>query len=130
MITAIAGAAYTGKATARHLRSKGHTVRVTTTRPERAAELEAVADEVVVMKGSDVAKMRELIRDADAVVLTMAGGLGFKDGKPFMDPVAYRDSYVGSAEGLAGALDAAPKLRQIVFCSSLNAYGDAHGSAP
>src|SRR5690606_6791018 len=99
MKIAIVGAAYTGKAAARYLRSQGHTISVTTTRPERAAELEPVADRVIVMKGSDVAKMRELIADADAVILTMAGGLGFKDGKPFMDPVAYRDSYVGSAEG-------------------------------
>jgi nucleoside-diphosphate-sugar epimerase len=130
MKIAIVGAAYTGLATARHFRSQGHAVAVSTTRAERAAELGAVADRVVVTKGSDPAGMRELIRDADVVVLTMAGGLGVKDGKPFMDPVAYRDSYVGTAEGVAAALAAAPALRQIVFCSSLNAYGDAHGVTP
>lgn len=130
MKIAIVGAAYTGKAAAAHFRRQGHTVSVTTTRPERTAELQAVADRVLVMKGSDVSRMRELIAGADAVVLTMAGGLGFKDGKPYMDPVAYRDSYVGTAEGLAAALDAAPQLKEIVFCSSLNAYGDAHGVSP
>jgi len=31
---------------------------------------------------------------------------------------------------LIGALPAAPNLRQIVFCSSLNAFGDAHGVNP
>ena len=67
-----------------------------------------MAHRVLVMKGSDVEMMKELIGGADAVVLTMAGGLGFKDGKPFMDPVAYRDSYVGTAEGLVAALPAAP----------------------
>ncbi|MBN8281539.1 MAG: NAD-dependent epimerase/dehydratase family protein [Gammaproteobacteria bacterium] len=130
MKIAIVGAAYTGLAAARHFRRLGHQVSVSTTRPERAAELEAVASEVVVTKGSDVAGMRRLIDGADAVVLTMAGGLGIKDGKPYMDPVAYRDSYVGTADGLIGALDAAPALREIVFCSSLNAYGDAHGVSP
>lgn len=130
MKIAIVGAAYTGKAAAQYFRARGHTVSVTTTRPERADELRAVADHVVVMKGSDVDRMRELIAGADAVLLTMAGGLGFKDGKPYMDPVAYRDSYVGTAEGLAGAIDAAPGLRQIVFCSSLNAFGDANGISP
>jgi nucleoside-diphosphate-sugar epimerase len=130
MKIAIVGAAYTGLAVARHFRRQGHHVRVSTTRPERAAELGPVASEVVVTKGSDVAGMRRLIEGADAVVLTMAGGLGVKDGKPYMDPVAYRDSYVGTAVGLIAALDAAPGLREIVFCSSLNAYGDAHGVTP
>jgi nucleoside-diphosphate-sugar epimerase len=130
MKIAIVGAAYTGLATARHLKAQGHTVSVSTTRPERAKELEASASRVVVMKGSDVPGMKDLIRDADVVILTMAGGLGVKDGKPYMDPVAYRDSYVGTADGLIAALDAAPGLRQIIFCSSLNAYGDAHGVSP
>ncbi|MCK6369819.1 MAG: NAD-dependent epimerase/dehydratase family protein [Gammaproteobacteria bacterium] len=130
MKIAIVGAAYTGMAAARHLRKLGHTVSVTTTRPERAAELESMADRVIVMKGSDAARMRELIAGADVVILSMAGGLGVKDGKPYMDPVAYRDSYVGTAEGLSAALDAAPDLKQIIFCSSLNAYGDAHGVSP
>lgn len=130
MKIAIVGAAYTGMAAARHFRRQGHFVTVTTTRADRVAELSAVADRVMVMKGSDVEKMRELIADAEAVILTMAGGLGVKDGKPYMDPVAYRDSYVGTAEGLVAALSSAKALRQIVFCSSLNAYGDAHGVTP
>lgn len=130
MQIAIVGAAYTGLAAARHFRRQGHRVSVTTTRGERAAELGAVADRVIVTKGSDVARMAELVAGADAVVLTMAGGLGVKDGKPFMDPVAYRDSYVGTAQGLIGALASAPAVSQIVFCSSLNAYGDAHGVSP
>lgn len=130
MKIAIVGAAYTGLAAARHFRKQGHTVSVTTTRADRARELESVADRVLVMKGNDVDMMKELIGGADAVILTMAGGLGIKDGKPFMDPVAYRDSYVGTADGLCGALSAAPGLKQIVFCSSLNAFGDAHGVSP
>lgn len=130
MKIAIVGAAYTGLAAARHFKSQGHQVSVSTTRPDRVAELAKVATEVVVTKGSDVAGMQKLIAGADAVVLTMAGGLGVKDGKPYMDPVAYRDSYVGTADGLIAALPAAPRLRAIVFCSSLNAYGDAHGVSP
>ncbi|MDH5256129.1 MAG: NAD-dependent epimerase/dehydratase family protein [Gammaproteobacteria bacterium] len=130
MKIAIVGAAYTGMAAARYFRSQGHEVRVSTTRPDRVQELAPVASEVVVTRGSDVAGMKKLIAGVDAVVLTMAGGLGVKDGKPYMDPVAYRDSYVGTADGLIGALASAPNLREIVFCSSLNAYGDAHGVSP
>jgi nucleoside-diphosphate-sugar epimerase len=128
MKIAIVGAAYTGFEAARYLRSKGHEISVTTTRDARASELGKVADRVVVMKGSDREKMRELISGQDVVLLTMAGGLTEKDGKPFMDPELYRDSYVGTAESLLEVLDAAPDLRQIVFCSSLNAYGDAGGA--
>lgn len=130
MKIAIVGAAYTGLAAARYLRSQGHTISVTTTRAERAAELGQVADRVVVMKGSDTEKMRELIAGQDVVLLTMAGGLTEKDGKPYMDPQLYRDSYVGTAESLVAALPAAPGLRQVIFCSSLNAYGDAGGKTP
>jgi nucleoside-diphosphate-sugar epimerase len=130
MKIAIVGAAYTGMAAARYFRSQGHEVRVSTTRADRVPELAPVASQVVVTTGSNVGGMQKLIEGADAVVLTMAGGLGVKDGKPYMDPVAYRDSYVGTADGLIGALGAAPNLREIVFCSSLNAYGDAHGVSP
>jgi nucleoside-diphosphate-sugar epimerase len=130
MKIAIVGAAYTGLAAARYFRGHGHHVSVTTTRADRAAGLGEIADRVLVMKGSDVAMMKELVGGAEAVILTMAGGLGVKDGKPYMDPVAYRDSYVGTAEGLVGAMPAASALRHIVFCSSLNAFGDAHGKTP
>lgn len=129
MKIAIVGAAYTGLAAARYLHGQGHTVTVTTTRAERVPELQAVADQVKVMKGSDRAAMRELVAGQDVVLLTMAGGLTEKDGKPYMDPGLYRDAYVGTAESLVAALDAAPGLRQIVFCSSLNAYGDAGGAS-
>lgn len=130
MKIAIVGAAYTGLAAARYFSRLGHSVSVSTTRRERVDELSSVASRVLVMKGSDVTQMRALIAGVEAVVLSMAGGLGVKDGKPYMDPVAYRDSYVGTAEGLRAAVDAAPSLRQIVFCSSLNAYGDANGVSP
>lgn len=128
MRIAIVGAAYTGFAAARWLRSQGHVVTATTTREARVPELEPVADRVLVMTGSDRARMRELVAGQDVVLLTMAGGLTEKDGKPYMDPALYRDAYVGTAESLVANLDAAPGLRQVIFCSSLNAYGDAGGA--
>ncbi len=128
MKIAIVGAAYTGLAAAQYLKSQGHKISVTTTRQERVGELAEVADRVVVMHGSNREKMRELIAGQDIVLLTMAGGITEKDGKPFMDPELYRDAYVGTAESLIACLDAAPNLKQIVFCSSLNAYGDAGGA--
>ena len=75
MKIAIIGAAYTGMEAARYLKSKGHEVSVTTTGERRVPELEPVADRVVVMRGNDRAKMRELIAGQDAVLVTVAADL-------------------------------------------------------
>jgi len=128
MNIAIIGAAYTGLAAAEYLRAKGHTISVTTTNPQRVDELSAVADRVVVMKGSDREKMRELVAGQDAVLMTVAGGMVERDGKYVMDLDLYTDAYVGTAESLAASLDAAPGLTQIVFTGSWSAYGNAGGA--
>ena len=128
MKIAIIGAAYTGLAAAEYLRNKGHTISVTTTNEARVPQLSAVADRVVVMKGSDRDKMRELIADQDIVLMTVAGGMVERDGKYVMDLDLYRDAYVGTAESLVESLGVAPELRQIIFTGSWSAYGNAGGA--
>ena len=128
MNIAIVGAAYTGLATAGYLKGQGHTVTVTTTSDRRVAELSAVADRVVVMKGSDREKMAELIAGQDVVLLTMAGGMVERDGKFTMDLDLYKDAYVGTAESLVAVIDGAPSVQQIVFTGSWSAYGNAGGA--
>lgn len=128
MKIAIVGAAYTGLATAEYLKAKGHEISVTTTRPDRADELGAVADRVVVMKGSDREKMRELIEGQDVVLLTMAGGMVERDGEYVMDLDLYRDAYTGTAESLVEVIDSAPTVKQIIFTGSWSAYGNAGGA--
>jgi nucleoside-diphosphate-sugar epimerase len=128
MKIAIIGAAYTGMEAARYLKEQGHEISVTTTQERRESELEAVSDRVVVMRGNDREKMRELIAGQDAVLLTMAGGMVEKDGKFTMDPDLYRETYCGTAECLVECLDAAEDLRQIVFTGSWSVYGNAGGA--
>jgi nucleoside-diphosphate-sugar epimerase len=128
MKIAIVGAAYTGFATAGLLKQQGHQIRVTTTSPHRVAELEGVADEVFVMKGSDTDKMAELIKDQDVVLLTMAGGMVEREGKFIMDLDLYKDAYIGTAESLAAVIDSAPSVKQIIFTGSWSAYGNAGGA--
>jgi nucleoside-diphosphate-sugar epimerase len=128
MNIAIIGAAYTGMEAARHLKSQGHTISVTTTSERRVAELEAVADRVVVMRGNDREKMRELQTGQDAVLMTVAGGMVEKDGEYVMDLDLYTDTYVGTAKCLVECLDGAPGLRQIVFTGSWSVYGNAGGA--
>jgi nucleoside-diphosphate-sugar epimerase len=129
MKIAIVGAAYTGLAAAGYLKAKGHTITVTTTNEARVAELEAVADRVIVMKGSDRDKMRELVAGQDVVLLTMAGGMVERDGKYVMDLDLYTDAYTGTAQSLVDAIAAADDLKQIVFTGSWSAYGNAGGAA-
>lgn len=128
MKIAIIGAAYTGLAAAEFLKAKGHTISVTTTNEARVEQLSAVADRVVVMKGSDREKMRELVAGQDVVLMTVAGGMVERDGKYVMDLDLYRDAYVGTAESLVESLDAAPGLSQIIFTGSWSAYGNAGGA--
>lgn len=128
MKIAIVGAAYTGLAAVEYLQAKGHTISVTTTNEARVAELEAVADRVIVMKGSDREKMRELIAGQDVVLLTMAGGMVERDGKYVMDLDLYTDAYIGTAQSLVDAIAAADSLKQIVFTGSWSAYGNAGGA--
>jgi nucleoside-diphosphate-sugar epimerase len=125
---AIIGAAYTGFAAAGYLKSKGHNISVTTTNEARVEQLKPVSDRVVVMHGSDRLKMRELVAGQDAVLMTVAGGMVERDGKYVMDLDLYKDAYVGTAESLVEALDAAPGLQQIVFTGSWSAYGNAGGA--
>jgi nucleoside-diphosphate-sugar epimerase len=125
---AIIGAAYTGKEAARYLKSQGHTISVTTTKQARVAELEPIADRVVVMRGNDRDKMRELIAGQDVVLMTVAGGMVERDGKYVMDLDLYTDTYVGTAESLVESLDAAPGLQQIIFTGSWSVYGNAGGA--
>ena len=128
MKIAIIGAAYTGLATAKYFKSLGHNISVTTTKESRREELEEVADKVTVMFGSDQDKMKELLVDQEILVLTVAGGMVEKDGKTIMDPDLYKDAYVGTAESVVNAIGSDSSLRQIIFTSSLNAYGDGGGA--
>ena len=127
MNIAILGAAYTGFEAAKYFKNLGHRITVTTTKESRREELEAVADQVMVMLGSEQEKMNELLQDQDILVLTVAGGMIEKDGKTVMDPDLYRDAYVGTAESVVEALKSGTQLKQIIFTSSLNAYGDGNG---
>ena len=128
MKIAIIGAAYTGLATAKYFKSLGHNISVTTTKESRREELEEVADKVTVMFGSDQDKMKELLVDQEILILTVAGGMVEKDGKTIMDPDLYRDAYVGTAESVVNAIGSDSSLQQIIFTSSLNAYGDGGGA--
>lgn len=123
----VIGCQYTGLAAAKYWKQRGHTVTVTTTRESRVAELSAIADDVVVMRGSDAEPMRDALSKQDAVFMSVAGGMIEKDGKVVLDADAYTDTYLGTAKNLVAALAIAPSVKHIIFPSSTSAYGDGFG---
>ena len=123
----IIGCQYTGLAAAKYWKRQGHTVTVTTTREARVEELSAVADGVVVMRGSDAEPMRDALLNQEAVFMSVAGGMIEKDGKVVLDADAYTDTYLGTAKNLIVALQNAPSIKHIIFPSSTSAYGDGFG---
>lgn len=123
----IIGCQYTGLAAARFWKQREHFVTVTTTREARVAELSAEFDRVVVMRGSDVEPMQNVLPEQDVVLMSVAGGMIEKDGKVILDADAYTDTYLGTAKNLVAALENAPSVKHIIFPSSTGAYGDGFG---
>ena len=123
----IIGCQYTGLAAARFWKSQGHFITVTTTRESRVAELSALFDKVVVMRGSDFETMQIVLPEQDAVLMSVAGGMIEKDGKVVLDADAYTDTYLGTAKNLVEALKNSPSVKHITFPSSTSSYGDGFG---
>ncbi len=70
MKAAIIGCGYVGKTVAEDWQQQELSVLVTTTRQERVSELAAVADQVVVLTGTDAAaSMRAALVDCDVALL-------------------------------------------------------------
>jgi predicted dinucleotide-binding enzyme len=96
MNIAIIGCGYVGIAVARLWRSAGHAVTVTTTKKERVAELEKVAQRVVVARGDDSAALKEAVENQDVVLLSVGAANGS----------VYRETYLETAKKLGGGAGA------------------------
>jgi len=118
----IIGCGYAGMAIARNWHGQqGYRVTVTTTTPDRVTDLAEVAQQVIVVKGSDD-KLGCFLQHQDAVVLSMAP-LGSEQ----VDADAYKDTYLQTAVRLVAALPSAPTVRQIIYLSSCAVYGKGDG---
>lgn len=119
----IIGCGYAGMAIARNWHGQqGYRVTVTTTTPARVEALEAVAQQVVVVKGSDE-ELGRFLQNQAAVLLSMA-----PLGNQQVDENAYKDTYLQTAIGLVAALSQAPTVQQIIYLSSCAVYGNGDGS--
>lgn len=121
---AILGCGYVGMAVARHWREQGLRIAATTTRPERLAELESIADRALVMRGSDLAAFSDLLAGGvHTLLICLAAG---RQGD-------YCATYLATAQTLMHyledyQLEDRPGLGQIIFTSTCSVYGDYGGA--
>ncbi|TVP69070.1 MAG: SDR family oxidoreductase [Leptolyngbya sp. LCM1.Bin17] len=118
MKAAILGCGYVGATVAQRWRSQGMSITATTTQSARVQELESVADQVMVMQGSDATAMADLVRGQN--VLLMCVGAGRQ--------ADYRETYLNTAKTLVKVLEQAPDLKQIIFTSTYSVYGNYDGA--
>lgn len=118
MNVTIVGCGYVGTAVARYWRQElGFTVTATTTTPERVAALEAVAQQVAVVKGNDLAGIQSAIQGRDTVLLSV----GARNRK------MYEETYLHTAQTLGAALKQVDTVRQVIYTGSYSVYGDRNG---
>lgn len=120
---AIIGCGYVGKAIASHWYQKqDYSVRVTTTREERVEELTQIANQVMVMKTSDLNAVQSLVNNQNTVVISVAP---ISDRQ--VDAKTYAETYLPTAKNLATALKDVSSDKQIIYLSSCSIYGNHNG---
>ncbi len=120
----ILGMGHAGKAIARRLRAQGHQVVGTTTTPAKVAELESLADQVAVLRGSETDKVIAAAEGCDLIVATVA---------PNVKNTRTREEREAQYhEVLENTLASAAKACQrVIFLSSFSVYGNGGaGEAP
>lgn len=112
---AILGAGYIGGKLIVPLKKRGLTVRVSTTTPSKANDLETIADEVFLLKGNEKNKTELFLKDCDGLILTVAP----------KESGDYQATYLETAETIR---DTKPKLKYLLYTSSTSVYGNYHGN--
>ncbi len=118
MKVAIIGCGYVGAAVARHWRQElEFEVTATTTTPERVAALEAVAQQVVVVKGNDPVGLESVVQGRDTILLSVGAA----------NAHVYEETYLQTAQTLATVLKQVGTVRQLIYTGSYSVYGDQGG---
>ncbi|KOR35930.1 MULTISPECIES: SDR family oxidoreductase [Planktothricoides] len=114
----IIGCGYVGTAVAKLWKEGGHTLTVTTTTPERVPELQAVAHRVEILRGDDLERMRDVLKDQEVVLLSVGA----------KNRTGYEQTYLKTAETLVTALKEVPTVQQLIYTGSYAVYGDRQGA--
>ncbi|MGK7896377.1 MAG: SDR family oxidoreductase [Xenococcus sp. (in: cyanobacteria)] len=116
----ILGCGYVGSAVARFWHKNGHQVTVTTTTPEKATQLSAIAAKVVILEGKEQNKLADLIQDQDLVLLSIGARTRELD--------IYRQTYLGTATNLVTALKNNQTVKQVIYTGSYGILGNKQGA--
>lgn len=115
--TVIIGCGYVGKEVARLWQQQGLIVTATTTSPERVEELQNVADQVHVLKGTDPDALQDCLVDQQVVLVSVGSKRG----------TSYAETYLGTAKTLAEVLPQT-QVKQLIYTSTYSVYGQHHGA--
>jgi nucleoside-diphosphate-sugar epimerase len=110
MKLAIIGCGYVGRAVARLWHEAGNEVTVTTTTRDKVAALQAIASQVVVLRGDDLLALQQVVANQDLVLLSV--------GSKQRTPEAYRQAYLETAQNLVKAIQANSDTKQLIYTSS------------
>jgi nucleoside-diphosphate-sugar epimerase len=111
---AIIGCGYVGTAMAKHWKSLGHTLTVTTRSLSRVDELRQFADQVIVLEANNFI---DVLEDQQVVLLSMAPNILSE----------YEKTYLQTAKLLISNLN--DSLKTILYTSSTSVYGDHQGAS-
>ncbi len=119
MNVAIIGCGYVGYEVAQYWQQKkSFIVTATTTTPDRVPVLEAVAQRVLVVQGNDPDRLKSVLKNQDAVLLSV----GAKDAN------TYEETYLHTAQSLISVLKQIPSVQQLIYTGSYSVYGDRNGA--
>lgn len=113
----IIGCGYVGKEVAKCWQAQGLTVTATTTSPERISDLEAVANRVIVLKGTDLEALQDCLMDQHTVLVSVGSKRGAN----------YKGTYLSTAQTLAQILPQT-QVKQLIYTSTYSVYGQHHGA--
>lgn len=116
----IIGCGYVGSRVSRLWYEAGNEVTVTTTTPEKVSTLQAIASQVVVLTGNDLASLKQLVADQDLVLVSVGSKQRTLD--------LYRQAYLETIRNVITAIKATSGVKQLIYTSSYGIINDKSGN--
>ncbi|HHP7232136.1 MAG TPA: SDR family oxidoreductase [Xenococcaceae cyanobacterium] len=114
----IIGCGYVGSAIARFWHQAGHDLTVTTTTPEKVAQLASLAKEVAVVNSKDLKALQQVMQNRDVVLLCV--GAKNRDN--------YQEAYLETAKNVVQVLKSNSSVKQLIYTGSYAVLGDKNGA--